>query len=154
MSLYLFDLWYNIRPLLWANVYPGSRSIFMPQTSQASGIGPTVRRLRQERKLSQEALAAQAEVSSGYLSKLERGLYKQPSYDVLSRIASALSMSPAELYRAAGLERLLLEADPELYTLLQEYEPALQDLPRRDQETIMGELRRILHEEKESESAP
>ena len=47
-------------------------------------IGPVVRQLRQQRKLSQEALANTAHVSSGYLSKLERGVYKAPSIEVLS----------------------------------------------------------------------
>jgi len=112
-----------------------------------SMIGPVVRRLRLERKLSQESLAGSARVSSGYLSKLERGLYKQPSYEVLSRIAVALSIPVADLYRAAGIEHLLVEADPKLEPLLETLNPHLDDLPKRDYEIIAGELRRILLEE-------
>lgn len=114
-------------------------------------IGPTVRRLRQERNLSQEALANSAKVSSGYLSKLERGLYKAPSNRVLSQIAAALSLPTAELYRAAGMEHLLVDADPQLEPLLESYAGRLSHLPRRDREIVASEIRRILLEEKEKE---
>ena len=77
-------------------------------------IGPVVKSLRLERKLSQEALANSAHVSSGYLSKLERGLYREPSYEVLNRIAGALAVPTSDLYVAAGLEHLIAEADPAL----------------------------------------
>jgi transcriptional regulator with XRE-family HTH domain len=110
-------------------------------------IGPVVRQLRQQRKLSQEALANTAHVSSGYLSKLERGVYKAPSIEVLSRIASALSVAPAELYRAAGLEELFHQQDPNLSSAIESYAPSLSDLPKRDRDIIMNELRRIFREE-------
>jgi HTH-type biofilm formation transcriptional regulator len=45
-------------------------------------IGPVVKQFRLQRNLSQEALANTAHVSSGYLSKLERGVYKEPSIEV------------------------------------------------------------------------
>lgn len=120
----------------------------MPQTSM---IGPVIRQLRQERKLSQEALASSAHVSSGYLSKLERGLYKSPSYDVLSRIAAALSLLPIELYRAAGIEHLMEGPDSRLEPLLETFAPKLEELPRRDRDLIMSEVRRIFREEEEAE---
>jgi transcriptional regulator with XRE-family HTH domain len=110
-------------------------------------IGPTIRRLRQERDLSQERLATSAQVSSGYLSKLERGVYKQPSFEVLSRIATALQIPVAELYRAAGLEHLLVEADPSLEPVLEGYAARLHDLPKRDRDLIMSEIHRIIKEE-------
>jgi len=116
-------------------------------------IGPVVRQLRLQRKLSQEALANTAHVSSGYLSKLERGVYKAPSGEVLGRIATALSVPPAELYRAAGLEHLLGEQHPALEPLLESFAPRLNSLPKRDRDIIIGELRRILQEEEET-SAP
>ena len=111
-------------------------------------IGPAVRQLRQQRGLSQETLANSAHVSSGYLSKLERGVYKAPSGEVLSRIARALSIEPVELYRAAGLEHLMSEHDPAIEPLLEEFAPRLKGLPKRDREIITGELRRIFREEK------
>jgi transcriptional regulator with XRE-family HTH domain len=103
--------------------------------------------MRQERRLSQEALANSAHVSSGYLSKLERGLYKAPSHEVLSRIAAALSVPTTELYRKAGMEHLLIKADPALEPLLEAFAHKLNQLPRRDREIIMAEMHRIVHEE-------
>ena len=110
-------------------------------------IGPVVRKLREQRKLSQEALANSAHVSSGYLSKLERGVYKAPSGEVLGRIAAALSIPTADLYRAAGLDHLLAERDPALEPLLESFAPKLNDLPKRDREIIVRELRRVFREE-------
>ncbi len=110
-------------------------------------IGPTIRRLRQERELSQEALAGSAQVSSGYLSKLERGVYKQPSFEVLSRIAGALQIPVADLYRAAGIEHLLVQSDPALGPVLEGFASKLADLPKRDRDLIMGEIHRIIKEE-------
>jgi transcriptional regulator with XRE-family HTH domain len=113
-------------------------------------IGPVVRRLRQERNLSQEELANAARVSSGYLSKLERGLYRQPSGEVLARIAHALGIAPSDLYRAAGMDYLLIESDPAFEILLKTLMAKLEDLPDRDRQIIAAELRRILLEEKEA----
>src|SRR3954471_17237393 len=110
-------------------------------------IGPTIRRLRQERELSQETLAASAHVSSGYLSKLERGVYKQPSFEVLSRIATALQIPVEEMYRAAGIEHLLIETNPTLEPILEIYANRLNDLPKRDRDLIMTEIHRIIREE-------
>ena len=113
-------------------------------------IGPVVRQLRQDRNLSQETLADAAHVSSGYLSKLERGLYKEPSYEVLSRIAGALQVPTAQLYQAAGLEHLLAEADPNFEPVAQEFAPTLAGLPKRDRAIILTEIRRVFLEEAEA----
>ena len=115
-------------------------------------IGPIVRRLRTERGLSQETLADTAHVSSGYLSKLERGVYRQPSYEVLSRIATALSVPVADMLRDAGMEHLLLQADPSLEPVLESFAAKLNDLPKRDRDLIMIELQRIVREESEDAS--
>lgn len=112
-------------------------------------IGPVVRQLRQERNLSQETLASSAHVSSGYLSKLERGLYKSPSFEVLSRIAGALGLQTVELYRAAGIEHLIETSDPKLEPLMETFSPKLEDLPKRDRDLIMSEIRRVFREEEE-----
>jgi transcriptional regulator with XRE-family HTH domain len=113
-------------------------------------IGPVVRQLRMQRKLSQEALANSAHVSSGYLSKLERGVYKAPSGEVLSRIATALSIPPADLFKAAGMDHLLAERDPGLQPLLESFAPKLTELPKRDRDIIVNEVRRVFREELEA----
>ena len=113
-------------------------------------IGPTIRRLRQERGQSQETLASSAQVSSGYLSKLERGVYKQPSFEVLSRIATALEMPASDLYHAAGIGHLLIDSDPALEPILEGFSNRLHDLPKRDRDLIMAEIHRIIREEGQS----
>ena len=60
-------------------------------------LGVRLRQFRQAGDLSQAEVAGRARVSKAYVSQLERGLCKQPSYEVLRRIATALGLSIAEL---------------------------------------------------------
>lgn len=115
-------------------------------------VGPIVKQLRLQRKLSQEALANTAHVSSGYLSKLERGVYKAPSSEILGRIAVALSIAPADLFKAAGLDHLLDDQDARLEPLMESFAPKLNSLPKRDREIMLAELRRIFRAEAEGEN--
>jgi transcriptional regulator with XRE-family HTH domain len=57
-----------------------------------------LRRLRVLRGLSQEALAADAEVDRSYVGRLER-VVENPTVDLLDRLASALSADISELFR-------------------------------------------------------
>lgn len=59
-------------------------------------VGANVRRLRVERKLTQEQLAHDADIDLTYLGGIERGR-RNPSVDVLGRIAVALGVGPATL---------------------------------------------------------
>jgi len=59
-------------------------------------LGQNVRRLRQQRRLSQEELALDAGMKRSYLSDLERGT-RNPSVKALGRLAEALSVDPAVL---------------------------------------------------------
>ncbi len=54
-------------------------------------------RIRLSRSLSQEALALSAGVDRTYVSGLERGL-RNPSVDILDRLAKKLSVRTAELF--------------------------------------------------------
>ncbi len=56
-----------------------------------------IRRLREQRGLTQEAVAKAAKVKKQYITMLERGARKNPSLPVLKRIAKALDVSVAEL---------------------------------------------------------
>lgn len=56
-----------------------------------------MRRLRVERKLSQEKLAELAVVDRTYVSRLER-MMENPSIGILDKVATALSVSIAELF--------------------------------------------------------
>jgi transcriptional regulator with XRE-family HTH domain len=61
-------------------------------------LGGRIRDLRQERGLSQEALADTAGVGRSYMSGIERGV-RNCSTLHLFRIAKALHVQPAELLR-------------------------------------------------------
>ena len=61
-------------------------------------IGRRVRRLREERRLTQEALAEAAGVSVPYVSHIERGI-KTPSLGTLLRLSAALDVTVDTLLR-------------------------------------------------------
>lgn len=60
-------------------------------------VALVVRTLRRDRGLSQAALAAKAGVTDAYIAQLETGKKKNPSLDVLKRLAKALGVPVAEL---------------------------------------------------------
>lgn len=60
-------------------------------------VGINVRRLRVERKLTQEQLAHDAEIDLTYLGGIER-CRRNPSVSVVGRIASSLGVHPRELF--------------------------------------------------------
>jgi transcriptional regulator with XRE-family HTH domain len=59
-------------------------------------LGNNVRRLRQQRKLTQEQLAFEAEIDLTYMGAIERGK-RNPSLLVMARIADALSVPLTKL---------------------------------------------------------
>lgn len=66
-------------------------------------LGRNIRRLREERELSQEEVAFRAGMNRAYLSDVERGA-RNPTVRVAGRIAKALGVDPVELFRS-GVER-------------------------------------------------
>ena len=59
-------------------------------------LGKNVRRLRQQRGLTQEKLAFEAEIDLTYIGGIERGR-RNPSLLVMARIAQALSVPLTKL---------------------------------------------------------
>jgi len=59
-------------------------------------FGKNVRRVRQQRRLTQEALAFEAEIDLTYVGGIERGK-RNPSLLVMGRIAKALSVPLSKL---------------------------------------------------------
>lgn len=59
-------------------------------------VGENVRRLRQERGLTQEQLAFESHIDLTYVGGIERGR-RNPSLLVMVKIAIALRVSPSEL---------------------------------------------------------
>lgn len=62
-------------------------------------VGANVRRLRQERGLTQEQLAFEAQIDLTYVGGIERGR-RNPTVLVLARLAVALETTPAALLAA------------------------------------------------------
>lgn len=62
-------------------------------------VAVNIQRLRRELDLSQEELGSRANVHQTYLSQVE-GAKRNPSIDVLERIAKALKVDIAELFRS------------------------------------------------------
>ena len=60
-------------------------------------LGQKIRQLRKEKGLSLNGLAEEASVSKAYLSQLENDVSKQPSAEILLKIASALGVTIADL---------------------------------------------------------
>ena len=59
-------------------------------------IGQTIRKLRKEKKLSQDVLSGLAGIARTHLTMIENG-NKQANFESLWRIALALDMRPSEL---------------------------------------------------------
>lgn len=64
----------------------------------AQTFGENVRRLRNERGLSQEALALAVDLAPTYVGQIERG-QRNPTLDVVEQIAEALGADPLDLLR-------------------------------------------------------
>jgi transcriptional regulator with XRE-family HTH domain len=60
-------------------------------------LAKVIQRLRDEKGMTQRDLAAAAKVTPGYIAQLEVGLRKNPSLDVLKKIAKALGATVSEL---------------------------------------------------------
>jgi transcriptional regulator with XRE-family HTH domain len=79
-------------------------------TGLASRVDPrdvfatNLRRLRNARKLSQDDLAYEAEVSRSYLSQLKKGAF-YTSLKIVGRLATALDVEPAELLKVPPKRR-------------------------------------------------
>ncbi len=66
-------------------------------------VARNLRRLRLERRLSQEALALEAAIDRAYMSRLERGV-RNPTVLLLERLARVLKVSVSDIV-AVGSER-------------------------------------------------
>lgn len=66
-------------------------------------IGRTIRKLRQDRGLSQDVLSGLAGIARTHLTMIEQGT-KKPNFETLWRLALALDLRPSELVRMIELE--------------------------------------------------
>jgi transcriptional regulator with XRE-family HTH domain len=66
----------------------------MPRTSRQARIGKAVKAVRTAQGLTQEDLAAKADLHPTYISDVERGA-RNPSWDVIARIAEGMDIPVA-----------------------------------------------------------
>lgn len=64
------------------------------KNSPPAAFGVVLRELRQERKMSQEALALEADLQRNYVSLIERGI-NQPTITTIFKLAAALGVKPS-----------------------------------------------------------
>ena len=69
-----------------------------PRENPRELLGRRIRSLRTAKGLTQQELGGRAEVNYKFLGEIERGR-QNPSFDVLLRIASALEVDLAEVFR-------------------------------------------------------
>jgi len=75
----------------------------MPKPTRVADLGRAVRAIRRERELSQEALAARADLHTNQVGRLERGTNVQ--IGTLLAIVDGLEIELAELGRAYDARR-------------------------------------------------
>jgi len=61
-------------------------------------LGDNIRKIREAKQMGLNELAKKADVSSSYLSSLERGVKNNPSIDMLEKIAKPLEISVNQLF--------------------------------------------------------
>jgi transcriptional regulator with XRE-family HTH domain len=64
--------------------------------NQKLAFGVVLRRLREEREMTQEQLAWDTQMSRVYISEIERGL-REPGLGTIVRLAGSLGLSAAEM---------------------------------------------------------
>jgi len=62
-------------------------------------LGKNIKKIRQKRKLTQDKLARLADVPYTSLTKIETGVIKRPSVQVVAKIAKALNITVDELIK-------------------------------------------------------
>ncbi|MDP3794330.1 MAG: helix-turn-helix transcriptional regulator [bacterium] len=68
-------------------------------SKEQSTIGKTIRKYRQDKEMSQEALARAANLSLPTIVKIESGETPNPSIDTVKKLAAALGVSVDELLK-------------------------------------------------------
>lgn len=88
---------------------PLSNAYVPTTTPEGEVFGRTLRRLRQERGLTQERFAASAGLTTGFVNGLELG-YKTPGLLTILKISHALEVKPSELltdFTPAAVRRMV-----------------------------------------------
>lgn len=97
------------------------------------------KRIREERhrlKWTMEQLAASADISPGFLAYIEQNK-KKPSLATIQRLAEALNISLAQLFKDAPVKR---KSD---YGLIHQLESVLRDAPSRKRSVMLQVLKTL-----------
>ncbi len=124
-----------------------------PLTPQVAVIGSRLRRLRKERKLTQEELARQIGIQQSDLSRMEKGEYRV-SLDNLFKILSAFELQISDFFvdqpaAAAGMQRPLSHEDMQMLHMLRELSP---EVRLEVQEFVEFKVRRARAEHRANEA--
>ncbi|MBD3859350.1 helix-turn-helix domain-containing protein [Bacillus sp. 28A-2] len=133
-------------------------------------IGKVIRIYRKRKGLSIQQLAEDAHISKSYLSKIERGVHRNPSVQFLKKVSSSLEIDLQELFDAETMMFHSSEGEQEwrehivnavqsgmpkekLYQLLQTYrkeqeEKTLHVTHRKLTDSNMSEWKRLMSEAK------
>ncbi|OGH10678.1 MAG: hypothetical protein A3B38_04320 [Candidatus Levybacteria bacterium RIFCSPLOWO2_01_FULL_36_13] len=65
-------------------------------------LGNFIKRVRNEKNLTQEEIAEEAGLARSYISKLEDGKFKSPSALILTKLAKGLGISEETIFQIAG----------------------------------------------------
>ena len=71
-------------------------------------IGKNIYKLRIKRGLTLSELAERASTAKSYLSNIERNINKNPSIQVIEKIAGALQVDPSELLKGEKIKEVIL----------------------------------------------
>lgn len=102
-------------------------------------IADNLKKYREEKRLSMNALARMAEVSPSYIHDIEHGIKQNPSQDVMIKLSDALGIS---------LNDLIYGKDSEEKDLgnLEVYLSRIRDLPKKSQDRIKSIIDAFLEE--------
>jgi transcriptional regulator with XRE-family HTH domain len=81
----------------------GKQTVYMPPSETDHRLAAVLRRLRTERELTQERLAATAGITAGTINSIERGS-RGPTWVTVCRLAEALGISLKQLGEAVEAE--------------------------------------------------
>lgn len=100
-------------------------------------LGRRISELRQSKKMSQERLSELAGISAHHIGELERGKSKNPTYQVLSRLAEALDVTVFSL--------LEYEHHKDVQELQQELVDIIQKLPEDKLKIVYRLIQSVLN---------
>lgn len=106
-------------------------------------IGENIRVLRKAKGLSQEQLALRADINASYMGQVERG-EKNPTIDVLSKIAAALHTPLEDVVNIHVKERLFAPAEAEDTRYAEKIAIQLQGLNVKEKEAVYKFVKQLV----------